>query len=332
MRLIDSCLKSRFSRLCRGDSEPVGDQTHLDYLYVLTVAAVRGTNPKLWNSWKASLFKDLYELTSRALRRGLENPIDREQLIAETQEQARALLNERAIADKRIDAVWTLFNEDYFLRHKSEEIVWHTEWLADSDTESPFGLVDVRRQQQGDGVEAVLYTPRIHRTFAHTTAVLDEMGMNIVDARISPLDNGYSLDTYVFMELDKRIEIDDSRLDKIRRTLTRVLTLDDDNVTDVTRRAPRQVRMFPTKTSVNFGRAMTRGKTVLELVTGDRPGLLSKVGKAFVAEGIDIETAKIVTIGERAEDVFYISKESGEPLGDDDKEQLRNTIIQSLSN
>ena len=120
--------------------------------------------------------------------------------------------------------------------------------------------------------------------------------------------------------------------DKIRRTLTRVLTLDDDNVTDVTRRAPRQVRMFPTKTSVNFGRAMTRGKTVLELVTGDRPGLLSKVGKAFVAEGIDIETAKIVTIGERAEDVFYISKESGEPLGDDDKEQLRNTIIQSLSN
>ena len=77
---------------------------------------------------------------------------------------------------------------------------------------------------------------------------------------------------------------------------------------------------------------MTRGKTVLELVTGDRPGLLSKVGKVFIAEGIDIETAKIVTIGERAEDVFYISKESGEPLGDSDKEQLRNALIESLSN
>ena len=194
------------------------------------------------------------------------------------------------------------------------------------------GLVDVRRQQNGDGVEAVLYTPRIHRTFAHTTAALDELGMNIVDARISPLDNGYSLDTYVFMELDKRMEIDDSRMSKIRRTLTRVLTLSDDNVADVTRRAPRQVRMFPTKTSVDFGRGTTRGKTVLELVAGDRPGLLSTIGKAFIAEGIDIDTAKIVTIGERAEDVFYISRESGRPLDDADKERLRATIIERLGN
>ena len=310
----------------------VGDQRHLDYLYLLTVADVRGTNPKLWNSWKATLFRDLYSLTSRALRRGLENPIDRDQLIAETQSQAQSSLDERGVDADRVRDVWNLFNDDYFLRHKSEEIVWHTEWLADSDTASATGLVDVRRQKNGDGVEAVLYTPRVHRTFAHTTAVLDEMGMNIVDARISPLDNGYSLDTYVFMELDKRIEIDETRLEKIRRTLDRVLTLADDDVTDVTRRAPRQVRMFPTKTSVNFGRGETRGKTVLELVAGDRPGLLSKVGKAFIEEGVDIETAKIVTIGERAEDVFYISKEDGRPLDEADKERLRATIFERLGN
>ena len=308
----------------------VGDSRHLDYLYLLTVADVRGTNPKLWNSWKATLFRDLYSLTARALRRGLENPIDREQLIAETQEQARSTLIERGRDSAAIDEVWALFNDDYFLRHKSEEIVWHTDWLADSDTESSVGLIDVRRQPNDEGVEAVLYTPRTHRTFAHTTAVLDELGMTIVDARIAPLDNGYSLDTYVFMELDKRMEIDDARMNKIRRTLTKVLTLKDDEISAVTRRAPRQVRMFSTTTSVDFGSASPRGKTVMELVAADRPGLLSKVGQAFVDCGVDIETAKIMTIGERAEDVFYITNESGLPLDDNEKEQLRASIKQKL--
>ncbi len=307
----------------------VGDSRHLDYLYLLTVADVRGTNPKLWNSWKGTLFRDLYSLTARALRRGLENPIDREQLISETQEQARTTLRERNLDDSTIDGVWRLFNDDYFLRHKSEEIVWHTDWLAGSDTDSAAGLVDVRRQPNGEGIEAAIYTPRTHRTFAHTTAALDELGMTIVDARIAPLDNGYSLDTYVFMELDKRMEIDEARMSKIRGTLSKVLTLDDE-IAAVTRRAPRQVRMFSTATSVNFSEGTSRGRTVMELVAADRPGLLSKIGQAFITCGVDIETAKIMTIGERAEDMFYICNELGRPLNDEEKERLKQSIKEKL--
>jgi len=308
----------------------VSDPLHLDYLYVLTVADVRGTNPKLWNSWKATLFNDLYALTSRALRRGLENPIDREQLILEKKSQARAALQENGITDERIDTVWQLFSDFYFLRHRSDEIVWHTEWLADCDTSSEVGLVDVRRQENGDGMEAILYTPRSRRTFAHATAALDELGMTIVDARIMPTENDYSLDMFIFMELDKRMEIDASRLHKIRRSLTRALAQGDDNVVRVTRAAPRQVRMFTTKTSVNFGRNTRNGRTVLELVAADQPGLLSKVGQVFIALGIDIETAKIMTIGERAEDVFYISDEAGLPLNDASKKQLRSELEAKL--
>jgi [protein-PII] uridylyltransferase len=232
----------------------VGDQSHLDYLYVLTVADVRGTNPKLWNSWKASLFRDLYELTTRALRRGLENPVDREQLILEKQAEAKEMLHVAGISDERIASTWSLLNERYFLRHRSSEIAWHTEWLADSDTTSEIGLVDVRRQPGGDGVEAVLYTPRSKHTFAHATAALDELGMTIVDARVEPLENDYSLDSFIFMELDKRMDIDDSRMAKIRRSLTRVLTSSDDDVAEVTRRLPRQARMFTTRTGVDFSR------------------------------------------------------------------------------
>lgn len=308
----------------------VGDQTHLDYLYVLTVADVRGTNPQLWNSWKATLFRDLYELTARALRRGLENPIDREQLIGETQDSARRLLEAAGAGDAAIDRVWALFTEEYFLRYKSEEIAWHTEILADSDIESEYGLLEVRKQANGDGIEAVFYTPRLKRTFAHATALLAELGMTIVDARIVPVANGFSLDTYICMELDRRTEVDEARLTKIRRSMTRILTTDDARALKVTRRAPRQVRMFPTKTVIDFDHDVSNRRTVMELAAGDRPGLLSTVGQTFIEFGVNIETAKIMTIGERAEDVFYVVDEHGEQLTDEVCGQLRERLIERL--
>ncbi|MCG8371218.1 MAG: [protein-PII] uridylyltransferase [Proteobacteria bacterium] len=289
----------------------VGDPMHLDYLYLLTVADVRGTDPKLWNSWKAQLFHDLYILTRRALRRGLENPIDRELLLAEKREKARETLLGRGIANDRIDAVWALLNEDYFLRHRVKEITWHTEWLTDSDTESEIGLVDVRRRKTGDGIEAVLYTPREKRTFAHATAILDELGMTIMDARIVSLDDKRSIVTLVFMEQDARVDSDEARVNKVRRGLTRILTAPSDEVLSVTRTLPRQARMFTTETTVDFGRSTSADQTVLELQAADRPGLLSTIGQVFIEQGIDIEAAKIVTIGEKAEDVFYICIESG---------------------
>ncbi len=309
----------------------VRDPLHLDYLYVLTVADVRGTNPKLWNSWKANLFRDLYELTHRALRRGLENPIDGEQLIIEKKSAARETLHAAGVSDDRIEPIWQMLSDSYFLRHRPDEIAWHTEWLADSDTASDIGLVDVRRQRDGEGVEAILYTPRLKHTFAHATAALDELGMTIVDARIVPTKNDYSLDSFVFMESDKRMEIDKARMNKIRRSLTRILTAGDDSVASVTRTASRQARVFKTKTIVQYGSNTPNGRTVLELVAADRPGLLSKVGQVFLSQGVDIETAKIMTIGERAEDVFYVSDEAGAPLDDAAKERLRDELIATLN-
>ena len=309
----------------------VGDPLHLDYLYLLTVADVRGTDPKLWNSWKAQLFYDLYTLTRRALRRGLENPIDRDLLLNEKQEKARAILLDRGITEERIDQVWALLNDNYFIKHRVKEITWHTEWLADSDTESEIGLVDVRRRHTGDGVEAVLYTPSEKRTFAHATAVLDELGMTIVDARIVSLDNDRSIVTLVFMELDRRVESDERRINKVRRSLTRILTAPSDKVASVTRTLPRQARMFTTKTTVDFSRTTSDDQTVLELRAADRPGLLSTIGHVFIEQGIDIEAAKIVTIGERAEDVFYVCLESGAgALDETQQEALGEALLSAL--
>ena len=308
----------------------VGDPMHLDYLYLLTVADVRGTNPELWNSWKAQLFRDLYVLTRRALRRGLENPIDRDLLLDEKRTKAREILRGRGIASDRIDAVWALLNENYFLKHRVKEITWHTEWLTDSDPESEIGLVDVRRRKTGDGIEAVLYTPRERRTFAHATAVLDELGMTIVDARIVSLDNDRSIVTLVFMEQDARVDSDEARINKVRRALTRILTAPSDKVLDVTRTVPRQARMFTTKTTVEFSQSTSGDQTVLEMQAADRPGLLSTIGQVFIELGIDIEAAKIVTIGEKAEDVFYVCRESGGALDPQQQQALRAALLERL--
>ncbi len=308
----------------------VRDKTHLDFLYVLTVADVNATNPKLWNSWKASLFRDLYEQTARALRRGLRKPIDRELRISETQDNARTLIISSGIEEKTAARIWKLFPEDYFLRYGSDEIAWHTKWLANVDTTSQDGQLDIRLRPNGDHIEAALYRPRRKRTFAQATALLDELGTTIVDVRIVPLANDFNLDTYVFMELDRRTEVDDTRLARIRRTLSQILTSTDESAGKVTRTAPRQVRMFATKTVISFAADEANGRTVVELVARDRPGLLSVVGRIFLELNITIETAKILTIGERAEDVFYVTNVQGKALSAEICNELSKRLLQSV--
>jgi [protein-PII] uridylyltransferase len=231
----------------------VGDQTHLDYLYLLTVADVRGTNPKLWNSWKSSLFHDFYERTKRALRRGLESPVDHEELAAETRAAAAELLARDGIEPGRVDEVWGRMTEGYFLRHTPAEIAWHTRLLAERDPADTSPLVAVRDATERGGNAVLACMPHRRQNFARTTALLDQMGLNILDARITPLGAGLSLDTYLVLEDTGAPISDRHRTHEIEQQLWRVLQLPEDATPPaVTRRAPRQVRMFPTPTQIGF--------------------------------------------------------------------------------
>jgi [protein-PII] uridylyltransferase len=306
----------------------VGDRTHLDYLYVLTVADVRATNPKLWNSWKASLFAELYTQAKRALRRGLENPIDRDELVAEQQAQARALLHARGLDDAAIDAVWQRFSEDYFLRHSPDEIAWHARVLAERPAADTRALVAIREQTERGGTAIFVYAPRAPHSFASFTAVLDELGLSILDARITEAGGDCSLDTYVVLEANGEPIRDAERIAEIESNLRRVLL--EGSEARVTRRAPRQVRMFATPTRIEFSDDPGNARTVIELSAGDRPGLLCDVGRALLAEGVALQTAKVTTVGERAEDVFYVTNEHGEPLTDVQRERLHRRLIDVL--
>jgi [protein-PII] uridylyltransferase len=291
---------------------------------------VRGTNPKLWNNWKASLFAEFYERTKRALRRGLESPIDKDELILETQQRARELLIAEGFDPVRIDQAWTRYTESYFLRQTPEEIAWHTRLLLKRDPGDTSPLVAIEQQTGRGGTAILTYTPVTQHSFAHTTALLDQSGLNIVDARITPLADGHSIDIYHVLEEDGRELSDVIRIRDLTEKLRRTLTHPDDETLRVTRRAPRQVRMFTTSTQINFSEDAVSHRTVLELIAGDRPGLLCEIGKVFMNERVAIHNAKIMTVGERAEDVFFISDERGKLLQEDARKRLEEKLIAAL--
>lgn len=309
----------------------VGDETRLDHLYVLTSADVRGTNPRLWNSWKASLFEDFYLRVKRALRRGLESPIDHEELKLETQQAARQSLRDSGLNDVAIDAVWAPLSDAYFLRHAPEEVTWHTRVLAQraaDEIDEP--TVAVQAESERGTTSIMTFAPLQQRSFARATAVLDQLGLTIVDARITPTQSGYSIDVYHVLEDDNSPINDRDRLHEIEQALSRALRHKAQAPLSVSRRVARQARMFHTPTQISVSVDERNGRSVLELVAGDRPGLLSDIGKVLTDEHIELHAAKIMTVGERAEDVFYVTDASQGPLDADAAQRLGARLTEAL--
>ncbi|MGH8185368.1 MAG: [protein-PII] uridylyltransferase, partial [Steroidobacteraceae bacterium] len=207
---------------------------------------------------------------------------------------------------------------------------WHTRMLAQRDSADPASLVSVQQISGRGGTAISTYTPQTQHSFARTTALLDQLGLSIVDARITPMADGFSLDVYHVLE-DTGAEITDPvRIRDIQQQLAHVLSQADDSMVTVTRRAPRQVRMFSTPTHITFSDDPVKQRTIVELIAGDRPGLLSQVAKVFMAERVIIHTSKIMTVGERAEDVFYVTDDCGRPLSSDAREHLAQRLTESL--
>ena len=309
----------------------VGGKLHLDYLYLLTIADIRGTNPNLWNSWKATLFLDLYNSTDLALRSGFENPINRDQLITDKRNEASEILSSLSIKEQKVRSIWNLHTKDYFLRYRANEIAWHTEKLIKKDALKD-GFIEIREQEGVVGsTQIVLYTPQSMRTFAFTTAILDELGMNIVDARIVPMKNDYSIDNYVFINADKTQNIDKKTIKKIRTKISDQLKANNNQAITVSRRESRRKQLFVSVPKIVFKQDGSNKRTILELIINDRPGILSTIGLIFTKLGISIETAKIATIGEKAEDVFFITNRDHNALSDNLIEELEFELSKKLN-
>ena len=307
----------------------VGSQNYLNHIFLLTVADIRATSPSVWNSWKGSLLKELYFSTRRALRRGLANPLDQDELIQETQQSALALIGTDSSTEK-VELLWQGLGDDYFLRYSADEIAWHTNAILKQDN-SQQSMVLIRSDAHRGSSEIFIYTPNRDHLFTLITTTLDQMGLSIVDARISSSMNGYTLDTYIVLENNGEPIQDESRSVEIKHTLEAALRQKESDSLSVQRRVTRQLKHFPIPNRVTFQDDAHNHRTIVEIEASDRPGLLSQIGKALDACDLRLQNAKITTLGERVEDIFFITDQQDRPLKDEtQRECLRQSIIEML--
>ncbi|MGN0920589.1 MAG: [protein-PII] uridylyltransferase [Cellvibrio sp.] len=296
----------------------IGDQLHLDYLYCLTVADINGTNRELWNTWRASLLRQLYMDTRRAFRRGLENTIDKQDVIDETQAAALRKLARKGITKERALALWGNMGDDYFLRESITDICWHTEAIAARQDDEPIVLVKKTHDKELAGATQIfVYARERKNIFVACATALTELNLSIQDARLYSSESGYVLDTFYVLDENRKPLTNNAELrQSIQTALQNELRLTDNYREIVGRRMPRRLKYFKTPTRCYINTDMIRECSVLEVISPDRPGLLACIGNVFMEYGIQLLNAKISTLGERVEDVFFITDEDGRPLSD----------------
>ncbi len=297
----------------------VGDQQHLDYLYTLTVADITATNPKLWNTWRASLLRELYAETKRALRRGLENPVDKQDWIDEAQQTAIDQLEDLGFTEDEVRRLWANTGEDYFLREKIEDVVWHTAAIAEhGEADTPLVLIKKSSDSILEGATQIFVRSQERdNLFPMLAASMEQLDLSIQDARLYKSGTGFILYTFFVLDADGQSIGDDlPRIAHIRQLLLDELSQAELYPDIMRRRTPRQMRLFsiPTETSMFLDKV--KRQTVLEVITPDRPGLLARIGRIFFQFGIELQNAKIATLGERVEDVFFITDRQQRPIDD----------------
>lgn len=314
----------------------VRDQRHLDHLYVLTVADMNATNPDIWNNWRESLLSQLYHETKRALNRGLENTVNKEDCITETRAIALETLKQTTTLDETVIwELWQTTGEDYFLRETPQDIAWHTKAiLTQKDASKPLILIDDDTLEGTHKVTQIfIRSPLRHNIFVAVTNALDQLQLNILDARIYGTASGFAMDTfYVLDENNSPIDNNPQKIQRVIATITEELKLIDNYGDIIKRRTPRQLKHFNTPTRTSISNDLSHEHTILEVFSADRPGFLALLARIFAEANIELITAKITTLGERVEDIFFITDLEGNRISDPKLcESLQTTIQQQLN-
>ncbi|MFP5350120.1 MAG: [protein-PII] uridylyltransferase [Gammaproteobacteria bacterium] len=294
----------------------VGDSEHLDNLYLLTVADMRGTSPHVWNAWKGRLLSQLYSATARVLARGLATPIDLEVHVADLRMEA---LRHLALNDRDAEVVqrfWQDLSPEYFLRYDAESIAWHAETIVAGAARAEWPVVATRYQPEVGGSEFLIYTPDRPDLFVLMTSGLDRLNLSIMDARIHTTRSGFALDTYVVLDHAGQPIQEPQALAQLRTAMRDHMSNPRPGRDPRQTHLPRQLKHFPIATSVNFSTSLNGEQTIMEVTAQDRPGLLYQVALALSHCNINLIAAKVSTYGERAEDVFFLNTRDRRPITD----------------
>jgi len=310
-------------------AQQVNTQERLNHLYLLTVADIRATNDSLWNSWKGALLAELYHATSRQLRRGLENPLNARELVGETQDEALRLLTSHGSAESHVRDFWQTLPDEYFLRHSAEEIAWQTLGITERPANDSNCLVRAWGESHRGGTEIFVYCLAHQAVFAIITATLEQLGLNVTDARVVTTEDNHALDTFLVLDHEGLPVKEQRQLEAIEQRLRQQLE-SGAIPSPPLGRLNRLQRHFPIATEVLFREDEHHQRSVLEVITGDRLGLLAGIARALLTCRVRLQTAKIATLGERAEDIFLVTNQDSRPLAEENRECLRAQILRQL--
>jgi [protein-PII] uridylyltransferase len=275
----------------------------LGALYLLTVADIRGTSPKVWNGWKAKLLEDLFWATQRALA-GDGSAID--VTLTRRKAESRAKLRLYAIGEGAEDALWDKLDTAYFLRHDIQEIAWHTRQLFFRPN-TPQPVVKARLSPAGEGLQVMIYTRDEKDLFAQICSFFERMNYNIVEAKIYTTRHGYALDSFQVMDVFNKTAHYRDVISIIEHELADRLIRRTPLDPPASGRLSRHLKHFPITPAVGLYPDERGAFHVLSIVAGDRPGLLSRISRILADYGVVVHTAKINTLGERAEDTFLVT-------------------------
>jgi len=286
-------------------AQQVADERRLTALYLLTVADIRGTSPKVWNAWKGKLLEDLYRLTLRALGGG--QPQGDAEIEARKQE-ARQILALHAALPSTEAPLWKTLDVSYFARHDAAEIAWHARSLWRHLT-TPSPVVRARLSSVGDGLQVLVYAPDRPDLFARICGYFDSSGFSIQDARIHTTRSGYALDTFqVVSAVDATASPADYRdlIALVENQATLALSSRAPLPEPARSRVSRRVKSFPIVPRVTLRPDERAQRWLLSVSASDRTGLLYAIARVLARHHVNLQLAKVSTLGERVEDTFLI--------------------------
>ena len=296
----------------------VGDLMHLEHLYLLTVADINATNPRLWTDWKGSLMHNLYFETKLALQGGLGLPDEKADWIKDAKNAALSLLTEQNVSEAQALSVWNGVDEEFFLREEANDIATFTKAIiANTDDNAPVLLLCDVGDEFPVATQIFVHAKDRQNIFSITAAVLDKLHLNIQDARLHTTHDNRAFDVFYVLDdeghpVGDKPQLCNSIIEALREGI-----LDPSSVSfDVQRRTTRQLKNFAVETVASLRNDPETNTTVLEVITPDRPGLLAHLASIFLRYGLNLYNAKITTLGERVEDTFYVTDYNHEPLTD----------------
>ncbi len=307
----------------------VGSLDCLNYIYLLTVADICATSHTLWNSWKDTLLSDLYQLTRAALQRGLDNPQNFTESVRKAKAEAVDELNRKGIKAHVINHLWENFKDDYFIRNPVKRIAWQTyQILKQPKSDS---IVAVFRDKRNLTTEIFVYMTKHEEYFTKITSLIHKKNLSIHDASLHSTTNGFILGAFVVLEADGQSITDRGRVDSLKDLLTQKVEdnqLQDD--VEVVFRRNHRYKHFDVPTEIDFHVAENARRTMLEITTLDRPGLLAEIGMAFLECGVELHSAKVVTLGEKVEDLFSLTNLDGSLLTGQQELALKMALTDRL--